>query len=223
MKEKQWHSFKPDLLPSKSNASKSSSFLVFRDFVRTIEKSDLNYWVSCGTLLGLIRNGQLIPWDDDADFDFCDSKRELLFPLVKNLVEDGFIVVLRPGRFFTNINAFRDGFKCSLGKGVNLAGLFFTRSYKYPSRLIGNLQDNYKYFQEIKMNIRAPLKSEEYLSYVYGNWKVPIVSDYHGDYTRSRAMNSRLLLVILTIIDTIAVKRLSAKYVSEVKKLLFTT
>ena len=40
------------------------------NFIETIEllaKNDIPYWVCHGTLLGLIRDKRLIPWDHDID------------------------------------------------------------------------------------------------------------------------------------------------------------
>jgi hypothetical protein len=40
--------------------------------------SPLPYWLSGGSLLGLIRHGGIIPWDDDADVEMCEEDRERL-------------------------------------------------------------------------------------------------------------------------------------------------
>ena len=45
--------------------------LLYLELLRFIDnvckKHDINYWISDGTLIGAVRHGGFIPWDDDID------------------------------------------------------------------------------------------------------------------------------------------------------------
>ena len=59
----------------------------FVETIKILNKHDVPYWVCHGTLLGLVRDGNLIPWDHDIDIaiwfgDF--SKKELINLMKEN-------------------------------------------------------------------------------------------------------------------------------------------
>lgn len=64
---------------------------MLKDVDNLFRKHNITYWASGGTLLGAIRHGDIIPWDDDADI--CVLKRDevkmvKLKPLLNNLGYD---------------------------------------------------------------------------------------------------------------------------------------
>ena len=40
---------------------------MLRDIVMICDECNLNYWLEGGTLLGIFREGRLLPWDNDID------------------------------------------------------------------------------------------------------------------------------------------------------------
>jgi len=54
---------------------------VFQKVCEMLQKQHINFWVCHGTLLGIIREGRLLPWDHDIDFAVWHdetSKEEVL-------------------------------------------------------------------------------------------------------------------------------------------------
>lgn len=41
---------------------------VFRDVSELLHQHNVNFWICHGTLLGIVREGRLLPWDHDMDF-----------------------------------------------------------------------------------------------------------------------------------------------------------
>ena len=87
------------------------------NFVLTINifnKFKFNYWVCQGTLLGLIRDQSLIPWDPDIDLAILEKNfnEELINKIMK---KNGFI---RKKKFFKNDNLIT--FKKKGGRDVDI-------------------------------------------------------------------------------------------------------
>ena len=58
----------------------------FVETINLLNENKISYWVCHGTLLGLIRDRQLIPWDHDIDFAILnrDLTKSSLIKLMKN-------------------------------------------------------------------------------------------------------------------------------------------
>jgi lipopolysaccharide cholinephosphotransferase len=70
--------------PLSGEAIQDALFRILRDFAGYCDRNGLTYWLAGGTLLGAVRHGGFIPWDDDIDVDmpredylaFLDSVRD---------------------------------------------------------------------------------------------------------------------------------------------------
>lgn len=56
------------------------------------EKNDLQYYAYWGTLLGAVRHGGYIPWDDDIDIALKREEYNRLIDILPKELPDGFVI-----------------------------------------------------------------------------------------------------------------------------------
>tara|TARA_X000000368_G_scaffold419092_1_gene422374 strand:- start:3510 stop:4208 length:699 start_codon:yes stop_codon:yes gene_type:complete len=97
------------------NSSKEKVDLNFIEVINLLKKSRISYWLCHGTLLGIIRDGNLIPWDHDIDIAVWykkDIKKKLKKLMLKNnfklkkkyFVEDDLLTFIKKGGREVDIN-----------------------------------------------------------------------------------------------------------------------
>ena len=66
------------------------------DILKAVDKicraHGIPYWLSSGTLLGAVRHGGFIPWDDDLDIEVLREDYHRLLPILRNELPDQFFV-----------------------------------------------------------------------------------------------------------------------------------
>ena len=92
---------------------------VLSEIDRVCRKHDIRWFADCGTLLGAVRHGGMIPWDDDMDI--CMLRKDWLrfFEIAKDeLPEDYGVLTLQSESEYENI----------IGRVVN--------SHQYPIQIM---------------------------------------------------------------------------------------
>ncbi len=144
---------------------------------------NIEYFIGGGTLLGIVRDGDFIPWDWDAHInlkteDVFDKKEQM----IESFIDKGFSVAKR--------DFSRENFKIVLTKyntDYELMGWFIEgslrhrRHYKLPDKFFKNPS---------KKKLRGELYtcmslSEEYLKYKYGEWQKPLRTCNKNKYLSS--------------------------------------
>jgi lipopolysaccharide cholinephosphotransferase len=65
----------------------------FSEIIPYLEKWKVRYWAHAGTLLGCVRHGGFIPWDDDIDFGYIDDGN--IVDLKNDLINNGYKINYR--------------------------------------------------------------------------------------------------------------------------------
>lgn len=67
--------------------------VIFKEIERVCDKHGIRFFIESGTLLGAVRHGTAIPWDDDADAAMLRSDFEKFRRIVREELSDDFIYV----------------------------------------------------------------------------------------------------------------------------------
>ena len=138
---------------------------MFKHLVNTLDKYSIDYCVTDGTLLGAVRHGGFIPWDDDIDIAI-ESKDVPLMMHLKYIFEcvDKYKLV-RVGKYM------------KLKKDNIWIDIFLLDDGVFPQKHFKQLSftsEEYKPFKELKFGeiiVKVPHLYEEYLDRIFKDWR----------------------------------------------------
>lgn len=191
---------------------------VLKMVAQVLEDNNIDYWLNFGTLIGAIRHGCFIPWDNDVDisvlekdspkmvsilseyfkdspdYDFLDVSKLYNFP--ENTV---YKVLGKDGYNYIDIILFMDSPEYENAICSALTYKVFSNPEKYDenlkTKLIGlRIISNDTIFPlreamyEDRM-FKVPNKAERYLSIVYGDWQA---FPKHPDLSATMESNIKL-------------------------------
>jgi lipopolysaccharide cholinephosphotransferase len=152
------------------------------------------YILEAGTLLGVVREGRLLPWDTDVDITVLYQNADQIRKLKWKLFLKGYRMRIR--RFERNVGPFKKGdiriikiqttylwlFKhhtlmdIFLKYKIGEAYYWALKGEKYIiKRSPSEYYENTKWIEFMGNLFTVPAKAEEYLAYHYGaDWRIPI-------------------------------------------------
>ncbi len=156
-----------------------------------LNAGEINYFLDAGALLGLVRDGDLIPWDDDLDMSMPVTELPKFRKRYNQLRIRGWRVT-EDSVMPADGPAWKRGDPRSI-KIRNRNALFFGRgrivmdmTLTYPKgdyywrgamgkiwRIPRHFYDRHAHIQFGGKPIRIPYQVEDYLKFLYGDWQVP--------------------------------------------------
>jgi phosphorylcholine metabolism protein LicD len=181
MNQERWHEMCKHVHDFKEDLPIETRVTMLFEVDAILKHLNIPYYLTNGTALGFVRDKAFIPWDDDIDIDIYS---EIMMPKFKEitmlLVQLGYVCRVVERGETSKISAFKNNFKVSLGC-VYLEGDFRKSSgCSYPKKYYEN---SVKFsINDKTFDIPGPV--DEYLSYLYKDWKTPIKSDDVREYNR---------------------------------------
>ena len=159
--------------------------------VRVLDEAGIRYHLEGGTLLGLVRDGDLLPWDHDVDISVMAEDLPRLLACRSRLSGWKWIVRTRQG-FVSKHPAVVEA-PVRLVKVKDRVGLFFSGRmcldifvkhehegfvyWEAKEKLMRVESRFYRSYEEVEyqgVKLKVPNDYRDYLSAKYGDWSVPV-------------------------------------------------
>ncbi|MFC1898347.1 LicD family protein [Candidatus Cloacimonadota bacterium] len=166
---------------------------LLQDVTTELEKSGISYWLEGGTLLGIIRENRLLPWDNDMDISMYIKDRWNLVKVALKLMFKGYRISTR---FYNrDLGPFKKGelrmikvrnYEKFLKKGEVMLDIFLKRKVENDYFWTVGIKSPIlksspaKFYDELDwtdFNGKKYMISKDfdgYLTYRYGDWKTPV-------------------------------------------------
>jgi len=149
-----------DMIPATGDLrlQQLASLASLRLLLRFFKENNLKYWLEAGTLLGAVRGGKFIPWDDDIDISMPREDYEKLKGIIDQYCKDGFSYsegdIIRV--FYKDTSAQIDIFPFDSGNAVKLP-----ENDEY-TKITEKIQSLYKQIPFDRSSYRESIIPEDY-------------------------------------------------------------
>ena len=150
-----------------------------------LEKNNIPYWLDEGTLLGIVRDGDLLPWDHDADFGIPGEYAQNIIDIRYKFYPKFFVKINKTKSLWMPGNIRSIKLKTPFERLVRInfhIDLFF--KYKIDNSchwiiMTALKHSDSKFFDKLDTiswegrKVKIPSHVEEYLELNYGDWRTP--------------------------------------------------
>ena len=165
---------------------------MLKDVCRILDENNIPYTLEGGTLLGIIRENRLLPWDNDLDITIVDDHLDKFIKIRWKIWLAGYRTRIRKSKkdmphFPTgSVRLIKVQTRKFLLKGVSLLDVFvktkvdgkyfWTVGIKNPvlKSVPHHFYEELTKFRFDGYDYSVPVKYEDYLTYRYGDWKIPV-------------------------------------------------
>lgn len=167
------------------------------DIVDILNEEKIDYMLDSGTLIGLVRDGDILPWDDDVDVSLPERELEKFLAILPRFRKRGWWIshrymkqpfdVWKVGDYQSikirnkRWGLFRGRVKSDLNVKYKHGNEYFW--YMLGLRKISKVDEKYfDGYEEVDYEgrkVKVPAHYEDYLTLKYGDWKTPN-RDYDG-------------------------------------------
>ena len=177
----------------------------FLKICEILEDHEIIFFLNSGVLLGAIRDNSFIKWDWDVELsvfakDFyskidliSDSLKKNGFEIIKILRDDHNLKIDFKGLYPSDVTFYTIyGWQYSKKKNI-----FWRTDLSIPSRFLLKLSK----FKFLGRELNCPNNVEEFLTFIYGDWKIPLRTSNKKVYLTKNFKKQPLFYI--TIIDKI--------------------
>lgn len=157
--------------------------VILREVKGVLDDFGIVFFLRHGTCLGAVRDGALIPWDDDLDIASIIGLHGLtedqIKPVADAFIAHGFETEVTTADLHVSLELHRDG----IGLDWTCYRIIDDSIYQWPVLKIPvSLHTNLKTIPFLKEQFNVPNPPEEYLSLKYGpDWETPKQFGYEKD------------------------------------------
>ena len=168
---------------------------MFKHLVYNLDKYAIKYCCTDGTLLGAVRHGGLIPWDDDCDIAIESKDLPLMLHLKYIFESNGKYRFVRVGKYI------------KLKKDNIWIDIFLLDEGVFPQKHFKELSfttEEYKPFKKIKygdIDVSVPNLYEEYLDRIFEGWRDTAYIYNHKNKSKKKdIIKSRFITTSITCV-----------------------